>query len=122
MATVSQDLLTFHLVVASGTNATVVAVAPAPPVERGVRLYSYYLYNNTTSPRKVAFHDTASTPTAGAGIKFVIVLPPNAAANLSFSDGILFADGLAITTVTDIPDSGNTGVTANDLVIELFYR
>lgn len=123
MASVSLDQSVFHLVVAAGTNATLIAVSPTDvPTPTGVRLTGWYIYNNTTAMRKIAFHDTNTTPTAGADVKFAICIPPNSGANVGLVDSILFALGLAITTVTGIGDSDTTGVGANDLNINLFYR
>lgn len=110
----SGGLTTYHLVSAATTNATVVKASAG-------QLYGYYIYNNATSMRKVAFHNTASAPTAGASIFFTINLPASAAANVEFAMGIAFSSGIAITTVTDNTDAGATAVASGDLTINLFY-
>jgi hypothetical protein len=122
MASIAHDVSVFHLVTASGTNATLIATSLASPSRQGVRLLGYYIYNQNTAARKVAFHDTNSAPTAGAAVKFSIMIPAQSAANLSLVDGILFDKGLAITTVTGMADSDSTGVSNTDLGINLYYK
>lgn len=107
-------LTTFHLVSAATTNATVVKASAG-------QLYGYYIYNNNAAMRKVAFHNSSTTPTAGAGIFFTVNMPPNSAANVSFEMGIAFSAGIAITMVTDNTDAGATAVAAGDLTANLFY-
>src|SRR6266550_1305515 len=94
---------TFHLVSAASTNATNVKASAG-------QLYGFYLHNNNAAQRKVAFHNTAGTPTAGASIFFSIPLPGTSAMTCSFEQGITFGTGIAVTTVTGIADSDSTGV------------
>ena len=110
----SGGLTTYHLVSAATTNATVVKASAG-------QLYGYYIYNNNAAMRKVAFHNTASAPTAGASIFFTLNIPPNSAANVHMTMGIAFSTGIALTTVTDNTDAGATAVAAGDLTINLFY-
>jgi len=106
---------TFHLVSAATTNATNIKASAG-------KVTGWYVYNSNASARKVAFHNTAGTPTAGASIHSSIVIPGLAAANVSFPDGIDFGTGIAITTVTDLTDAGNTAVALNDLIINIYYK
>lgn len=105
---------TFHLVSAGSTNATNVKAAAG-------QLFGWYIYNSNAAARKVAFHNTAGTPTAGASVFFSLTIPPNAAANAFTETGIAFSTGIAVTTVTGLADSDATAVAANDLTINLFY-
>lgn len=111
----SGGLTTFHLVSAATTNATNVKASAG-------QLYGYYIYNSNASARKVAFHNTSGTPTAGASVFFSIVIPPTAGANVSFASGIAFSSGIGITTVTGLADNDSAAVALNDLVINLFYK
>jgi hypothetical protein len=111
----SGGLTTFHLVSAATTNATNVKASAG-------QLYGWYIYNSNAAARKVAFHNSAGTPTAGASIFFAIVIPPTSAANVEYTTGIAFGTGIAITTVTDLTDAGATAVAASDLIINLFYK
>jgi hypothetical protein len=105
----------FDLVSASGTNPTVIKAAPGT-------VNGWYIYNSNGSARKVAFHNIATTPTAGTGVVIALVIPPLSAANVSLPDGITFTTGISITTVTGLAEADSTGVAANDLVINIFYK
>ena len=106
---------TFHLVSAATTNATNIKASAG-------KVTGWYVYNSNANARKVAFHNTAGTPTAGASVHSSIVIPGLAAANVSFPDGIDFSTGIAITTVTELTDAGNTAVALNDLIINIYYK
>lgn len=106
---------TFHLVSAGSTNATSVKGSAG-------QLYGYYIFNANAAARKVAFHNTSGTPTAGASIFFSLVIPASSAANVSFPAGVPFSSGIGITTVTGTADSDATGVASGDLIINLFYK
>jgi hypothetical protein len=106
---------TFHLVSAATTNATSVKASAG-------KVTGWYVYNSNASARKVVFHNTAGTPTAGASVFFAIMIPGLAAANVSFPDGIDFTAGIAITTVTGLADSDATAVALNDLIINIYYK
>lgn len=109
------QLDTYYVVSAATTNAAVIKTSPGA-------VYGWYVKNNNVSDRKIMFHDTTSTPTAGANTKFPLVIPGGGAANILGSNGIQFNNGIAITTVTDYHDSGATAVAVNDLVITIFYK
>ena len=107
-------LTPYHLVSAGSTNATNVKASAG-------QLFGWYIYNNNAAMRKVSFHNTAGTPTAGASILFTINIPGSGAANVFNPMGIAFGTGIAFTTVTDNTDAGATAVAAGDLTINLFY-
>lgn len=107
-------LTTFHLISAGSTNATVVKASAG-------QLFGWFIYNASTAHRKVAFHNSASSPTAGASIFFTLSIPPGGGANVMSDIGIAFSSGIAITTTTGIADADNAAVTASDLNINLFY-
>lgn len=111
----SGGLTTFHLVSAATTNATNIKASAG-------QVYGWYIYNSNASARKVAFHNTAGTPTAGASIYFSLVIPPTSGANVEFTQGLVFATGIAITTVTGLADSDSAAVGANDLIINIWYK
>ena len=105
----------FHLVSAATTNPTVIKASAGT-------VNGWYIYNSNGSARKVAFHNIATTPTAGTGVVMALVIPPLSAANVSLPDGITFTTGISITTVTGLADSNSDGVGTNDLVINIFYK
>lgn len=108
-------LTTYHLVSAASQNATNIKASAG-------QVFGWYIYNNNSSARKVAFHNTAGTPTAGASIFFSLVIPGSSGANVAFPNGIAFSTGIAITTVTEVTDAGSTAVALNDLIINIFYK
>lgn len=106
---------TYHLVSANSTNATNLKASVGT-------VGGWFIYNSNAAARKVAFHNTAGSPTAGASIFFAIVIPPSSGANVEFTNGIAFSTGIAITTVTGLADSDNTAVAANDLIINIWLK
>jgi len=111
----SGGLTTFHLVSAGTTNATNLKASAG-------QVYGWYIYNSNLLARKVAFHNTAGTPTAGTSVFFSLVLPPGAAANVELTNGIAFSTGIAITTVTGLADADAVAVAVNDLIINIWYK
>lgn len=111
----SGGLTTYHLVSAATTNATNIKNSAG-------QVYGWYIQNNNAAMRKVAFHNSASTPTAGASVFFSLSIPASSAANVSFPNGIPFSSGIGITTVTEQADSGTTAVASGDLNINIFYK
>jgi len=110
----SGGLTTFHLVSAATTNATNLKASAG-------QVFGWFVYNSNAAARKLVFHNTAGTPTAGASVFFSIVIPPSAGANVEFTNGIAFSTGIAITTVTGLADTDSAAVALNDLVINVFY-
>lgn len=111
----SNGLTKFHLVSAGTTNATNIKASAG-------QVFGWYISNrNASNFMKVAFHDSASAPTAGASIYFTVDIPPSSAANVFSDIGVVFASGIGITTVTGAADSDATAVAANDLNINIFY-
>lgn len=106
---------TFSLVSAGTTNATNIKASAG-------QVFGWYIYNSNAAARKVVFHNTAGTPTAGASVFFSLVIPPGSGANVFNETGITFSTGIAITTVTGLATTDATAVTLNDLVIAIFYK
>ena len=106
-------LTTFHLVSAATTNATNVKASAG-------QVFGWFIYNSNAA-RKVAFHNTSGTPTAGSSIFYSLVIPTSGA-NVEFTNGVAFSSGIGITTVTGLADSDSAAVAANDLIINVFYK
>jgi hypothetical protein len=115
LASASGGDTVYHLVSAASTNATNIKASAG-------KVTGWYIYNSNASARKVVFHNTAGTPTAGASVYYALMIPGLAAANVSFPDGLDFSTGIAITTVTGLADSDATAVALNDLIINIFYK
>jgi hypothetical protein len=111
--------------VSAVSSQAIVSAASTNPISikaSAGKVTGWYIYNSNASARKVAFHNTAGTPTAGSAVYLSIVIPGLSAANVSFPDGIDFSTGIAITTVTGLPNSDASIVGLNDLIINIFYK
>lgn len=111
----SGGLTVYHLASAATTNLQV------PKASAG-QLYGYMVSNTSAAYSYLCFHNSATTPTAGASIFFKIGIPAGGAANVNFDNGIAFSSGIAISTVTGAADNNTTAVALNDLIINLFYK
>ena len=103
-----------HFVAAGSTNQANIKASTG-------RVYGWCLANTTASWRYLKFHNTAGTPTAGAGVVLTVGIPPNGIAQLFLPQGINFATGIARTCVTGAADTDATAVTANDVVGDIFF-
>lgn len=105
----------FHLVVANGTNEANIKDAPG-------QVYGYRAYNQAGYPIFVKLHNTAGVPTPGVGVIQTIGLE----AGLPDKDlnpvGTPFDTGIGVSVVKGIADSDTTGVSADDLVIDIFFK
>jgi hypothetical protein len=104
----------FHLVSAATTNATSVKAAAG-------RLLGWRITNTNAAFRYVKLHNTATAPTAGAGVVETIGVPPNTTVSGHVGVGSAFTTGIGITTVTGATDADNTAVGAADLIIDLYF-
>lgn len=102
----------FHLVSANTTNPTVIKNSPGC-------LMGWCIHNKSAGTLKVCFHNTTSTPTAGASIYWVVKVPAGATANAQFC--LNFTTGIAITTVSGDTDASTTAVALSDLDINIAY-
>lgn len=103
-----------HIVSAAGTNVANIKASAG-------RLLGYVLTNNAATKVYVKFHNTAGTPTAGAGVVRSIGIPAGQTVNFTIEGGISFATGIGVSIVTGAADSDATGVAANDVVGDIFF-
>lgn len=107
---------TTRLIAAGSTNATSVRNTRA-------ELVGWYVQNAAASARFLKLYNKASAPTVGTDTPLMTI--PIAAGGNSFAymeDGIAFSTGLALATTNLVADSDTTALTANDLVVNLFWR
>ena len=106
---------THHVVSAASTNALNIKASAG-------RVLGWSFVNTTASFQYVKLHNTAGTPTAGAGVAQTIAIPPNGVNNCPPTlPGIAFATGIARTIVTGAPDADATATTAGAVVGDLFF-
>jgi hypothetical protein len=82
----------------------------------------WYLSNNAAAVRYVKLYDKAAAPSSSDTPKITILLPPNSAANVLAGAGIDFTSGIGIRVTTGVADNDSGSPTANDVLINLFYR
>jgi hypothetical protein len=107
-----------HAASAASTNATNVKASAG-------QLYGFSVQNTNAAARYIAFHNTAGTPTAGSSVHSKYLIPgatAGAGSNVFIPCGLAMGTGIAYTTVTGAADSDSTGVGANDLIINIFYK
>jgi hypothetical protein len=104
-----------HIVSAATTNALNVKASAG-------RVVGWGLVNTTASWQYVKLHNTASAPTAGAGVVMTIAIPPNGVNNSppSFA-GIGFGTGIGRTIVTGSADADATATTAGAVVGDIYF-
>jgi hypothetical protein len=82
----------------------------------------WYIANNASAVRYVKLYDKATAPTSGDTPKLTVALPANSAANYLSVSGIDFTAGLGIRVTTGVADNDTGAPSANDIVLNLFYR
>jgi hypothetical protein len=107
----------FRLVSASGQNITQVKT-PAGQA----KITGWYIYNSNGSARTLRFFNVAVAPTLLTAPYLTITIPALSAANCPFPAGIDFSNGIYIATTTASDDAAAGGVSAGDLIINIFYK
>jgi hypothetical protein len=87
-------------------------------------LYGWFMYNNASSTRYVKFYNEAkdnisigtATPT------LTIPIPASSAANMEYSLGILFSSAISFAATTGVADNDTGAPSANDVVVDIFYK
>lgn len=110
-----QDVKSKKVISAGSGDATVVKASKG-------RLHGIQMTNTNAAVRYLKLHNVSTAPTAGTtAVEMVIALPPNVPVNIWFEQPIVFSAGISYTLVTTAPDSGSTGVAANELTGSIFY-
>jgi hypothetical protein len=105
-----------HLVAAATANAANVKASAGT-------LKGFSLFNNSSVPVYLKFHNTAGTPTAGSGVVRTFGIQAGTGREVTIpGGGLSFGTGIGITLVRDLADAGTTATAANDAVGEVFYE
>lgn len=106
---------TNHLVSAATTNAAIVKASAG-------RVVGWSFVNTTASFQYVKLHNSATAPTAGAGVTHTIAIPPNGVNTANHGPhGIAFSAGIGRTVVTGSADTDATATTVGAVVGDLFF-
>lgn len=104
-----------HLITAASDNAANVKASAG-------QVYRVNIFNKAAYPIYLKFHNTAGTPTAGAGVVHTVGCQAGQPRDVVFPFGLPFATGIGISVVKDIADNGSTAVAASDASIEIGYK
>jgi hypothetical protein len=106
---------TSHIVSAASVNAANVKNAAG-------RVVGWSFVNTTGAFQYVKLHNTAGTPTAGAGVVMTIAIPANGVNNMPVGAGsIAFTTGIGRSIVTGSADTDATATTLGAVVGDLFF-
>jgi hypothetical protein len=103
----------FHLVVVAGTNPTLISSIPG-------KITGWTIFNNTGIPLYVKFHNTATQPTAGAGVVYTVGV--QAGLTVTAETQIAFTTGIGMTITEGIADNDTTALQANVCVVNIHYH
>ena len=116
---ISGGLLTHKTISVASTNATSVTTVPA-------QIYNLFVSNTNAAARYCKLYNKTSSPTVGTDIPVSTLLIPGNTAGAGFSAqfslGWEFTSGIAFSLGTEIQDSGISGVSANEHVVNIFYK
>lgn len=87
------------------------------------QVYGWYIFNAAAATRYVKLYNASSAPTVGSDTPVMTFgVPAGAGANVEFNNGIAFGTGIGIGCVTGVADNNTTAPTANDVVVNVFYK
>ncbi len=87
-------------------------------------LYGYYFYNASTSVRYLKFYNaTAANVTVGTTTPVMTFpLPPSSAGNLGLDVPVAFGTAITIAATTGLADNDTGAPSANDVIVNVFYK
>jgi hypothetical protein len=86
-------------------------------------VFGYFIANSSASTRFVKFYNKTAAPTVGTDVPLLtLAIPAASAANYYFGPGIQFDLGIGIGATTLVADNDATAPTANDVVVNIFYK
>lgn len=99
-------------------NATGVNIKPSAG-----QLYGYQIANTAASIRYVKLYNKATAPTVGTDTPVLTLgIQPSSSLNFDSTTGIAFAAGIGIGVTNLVADSDTTAPTANDVIVNVFYK
>lgn len=88
------------------------------------KLYGYYFYNSNASARFLKFYNaTAANVTVGSTTPVLTLgLPATSAGHVEFTNGIPFSTAMTAAATTGVADADTGAPSANDVVVNVFYK
>jgi hypothetical protein len=112
---VSNDGCTAYKKTAAGTSADAANVKASAGV-----VYGYTAVNTAATDAFLHFYNVASAPTVGTTTTlFSVLLPPDGGVSFDLTHGVKFDTGISVGISTTI--GGSTGVTADSVILSVFY-
>jgi hypothetical protein len=88
------------------------------------QLYGYFFSNVAANARFIKFWN-ATAANVGVGITTPVLtlpLPATSAANVSFPHGIAFGTAITVAATTGVADADSGAPSANDVVVNIFFK
>lgn len=104
----------YQLISVASTNASLVKASAG-------RVAGWTLSNTSAAWRYVKFHNSSTTPTAGAGVDWTIAIPPGSQVSCELPAGVSMGVGIGFTVVTGSATADATAVAAGDVVGTIFF-
>lgn len=82
----------------------------------------WFLQNRSASERFVKLYNKASAPSEADTPVLTLGIPAGEAANILSESGIDFTAGIGLRATTGVADADTGDTSANDVVVNLFYR
>jgi hypothetical protein len=105
----------YHAITATGTNAASIKGSAG-------KLRSVHAFNKADYPIYYKFHDTAGTPTPGAGVVMTVGVQAGQRVDFVPAGPRSFVNGIGVSAVLNHADNDTTAVAANDGSLEVFYE
>lgn len=88
------------------------------------QVYGWFMANTSAGTRYVKFYNaTAANVTVGSTTPVITIpLAAGAAANVEFSQGIAFSTAISVAATTGAADADTGAPSANDVVVNIFYK
>ncbi len=86
-------------------------------------MYGYHIMNAAVAARYVKLYDKLTAPTVGTDVPVLtLLIPASGSLSAQFEAGIWFTLGIGAGAVTAVADNSTAAPSANDVVVNLFYR
>jgi len=87
------------------------------------KVFGWYIYNAAATTRYLKFYNaTAASTTVGTTTPIMTIpIPPFAASNIEFTNGIAFATAITVAVTTGVADANTGAPDANDVQANILY-
>ena len=86
------------------------------------QIYGWFLFNHASSVRYVKLYNKSTTPFVGLDKPYMTIpLPAGGGANVNFTSGIAFSNGIGICATTGVSDGSNSSPAANEVIANIIY-